>query len=193
MMGHLSDEGVYRDRLRSQIKETYAKELYTRQTQNIAANRTRKTARVISAAQIVLTSISTVGLVSVAFGQGAFATVVACICSAISLALNLYSRGANLEELSAEHVRAANDLWTVEQGYLSLLTDFDALELSEIRERRNELQQELDSVYRRSPRTAEGDYKKARKGLKEDEAQSFEPGEADKLLPVKLRERSDEE
>ena len=109
------------------------------------------------------------------------------------MALNLYSRGANLEELSAEHVRAANDLWTVEQGYLSLLTDFDALELSEIRERRNELQQELDSVYRRSPRTAEGDYKKARKGLKEDEAQSFEPGEADKLLPVKLRERSDEE
>lgn len=182
------DKPDYRERLRWQIEESYGKLSYTYQTQQEAATLKRMLANCISIGQIVLTAVSTCGVISVLIGQsgaraGAFA---ASITSALSLGLNLYTRGSKLPEEAEEHVRCANRLWVILQDYESLLTDFDDLEVGEIRARRVSLIEDQAEKYAEAPRTSDWAYKKAHKRLKNGH-QSFEPGEIDELLPSRMR------
>ena len=179
-----------KEKLYSQIKEIYGKEVYSRQTQNVAANRTRGCAQLISVMQIVLTAVSSTGCISAVLGQSNVAVIVASVCSALALILNIYSSGAKLAELSSAHVQIANDLWAVEQALISLLIDFNDIDVAEIRERRDELLENLNAVYCKAPRTKDSDYQAAKKALKHKEAQTFSPGEVDDLLPAGLRKKS---
>lgn len=184
----------YRERLRGQIEESYGKLSYTYQTQQEAATLKRTTAICISNCQIFLTAVSTCGVISVLFGQTGtgVGAVVASITSALSLGLNLYARGSKLPEEAEEHVRCAYRLWAVLQDYESLLTDFDDLEVGEIRRCRDSLVEKQAEIYAEAPRTSDRAYEKARDRLKGGH-QSFEPGEIDKLLPSRLRSHSLEE
>lgn len=87
------DSSDYRERLRGQIKESYGKLLYTYQTQQEAATLKRTTTNRISISQIILTAVSTCGVISVIIGQTGtgVGAVVASITSALSLGLNLYT------------------------------------------------------------------------------------------------------
>ena len=89
-------------------------------------------------------------------------------------------------------MRCANRLWVVLQDYESLLTDFDDLEVGEIRRCRDLLIEKQAEIYAEAPRTSNWAYKKARKRLKNGH-QSFEPEEIDKLLPSGLRSHACEE
>ena len=180
------DKPDYRERLRGQIDESYGKLSYTYQTQQEAATLKRMLANCISIGQIVLTAVSTCGVISVLFGQVGLVTVIASITSASSLGLNLYTRGSKLPEEAEEHMRCANRLWVVLQDYESLLTDFDDLEVGEIRGCRDLLIEKQAEIYAEAPRTSDRAYKKARKRLKNGH-QSFESGEIDELLPSRLR------
>lgn len=182
----------YRERLRGQIMESYGKLSYTYQTQQEAATLKRCKSDFISIVQIALTATSTCGVISVLFGQVGIGAAVASVASALSLGLNLYTRGSKLPEEAEEHVRCANRLWVILQDYESLLTDFDNIESGEIRACRDLLIEKQANIYGEAPRTSDGAYKKARKRLKEGH-QSFEPGEIDKLLPSRLRSHARDE
>ena len=182
----------YRERLRGQIKESYGKLLYTYQTQQEAATLKRAMAICISNGQIILTAVSTCGVVSVLFGQVGIGAAVASITSASSLGLNLYTRGSNLPEEAEEHVRCADRLWVVLQDYESILTDFDDLEVEEIRRCRDSLIKKQAEIYAEAPRTNNKAYEKARDRLKNGH-QTFEPEEIDELLPSRLRSHAREE
>ena len=186
------DKPDYRERLRGQIEGSYGKLSYTYQTQQEAATLKRMLANCISIGQIVLTAVSTCGVISVLFGQVGLVTVIASITSASSLGLNLYTRGSKLPEEAEEHMRCANRLWVVLQDYESLLTDFDDLEVGEIRRCRDLLIEKQAEIYAEAPRTSDRAYKKARKRLKNGH-QSFEPEEIDILLPSRLRSHVCEE
>ena len=186
------DSSDYRERLRGQIEESYGKLSYTYQTQQEAATLKRSKADRISIAQIVLSAISTCGVITVLFGQVGIGAAIASITSALSLAINLYARGSKLPEEAEEHIRCANRLWVILQDYESLLTDFDDLEVGEIRRCRDLLIEKQTEIYAEAPRTSNRAYKKARKRLKNGH-QSFEPGEIDKLLPSRLRSHAREE
>ena len=105
----------------------------------------------------------------------------------MSLALNLYSRGRPYSKEIGEHRSTADTLWPILQDYLSLLTDFDNLDIQTIRESRKGLQDRLEQAYRTAPKTGNKAYWLAQKALKQDSEQSFEVGECDQLLPVGLR------
>lgn len=178
---------VWRERLRSQIEEAYSKALYTYTAQHKAANLKERSQSRISIAQIMLTAISSVGIIGSLIVSQYYASIVAGICSALSLALNLYSRGRPYSKEIGEHRSTADALWPILQDYLSLLTDFDNLDIQTIRESRKGLQDRLEQVYRTAPKTNNMAYRLAQKALKQDSEQSFEVGECDQLLPVGLR------
>ena len=182
------DEVDNRRFLWGQIEEAYGKVLYTYQTQQEAATIKRKFANRLSITQIVLTAISACGLVGVFFGQAAVGAIAASCFSAISLGLNIYSRGARLPENAEEHVCCANHLWIILQRYVSLLVDFDDLDIDTIRLRRDSLIDATAEAYSNAPRTSNRAYNRAQERLKNG-IQSFEPGECDKLLPLDLRGR----
>ena len=68
------------------------------------------------------------------------------------------------------------------------MTDFENMDLEEIRAARRDLQSRTEKQYLNAPRTNKHAYELARKTLKNEEGQSFEKGECDRLLPVELRD-----
>ena len=161
--------------------------MYTYETQQQAATRRFKKNSYISATQILLSALSSCGFIAIAFGKTHLATVFISALSVISLSLNLYSRGASLPQNAEAHKKAADNLWMPIQDYISLLTDFDDLSVSEIIKKRDSLQNQVYAYYKEAPRTSEGDYKSARRKLKTEDYQTFNEGECDQLLPVALR------
>ena len=177
----------YRRMLLAQIKECYGKLLYTYVTHQKQLWLLAFRQNAIKLVQIVLSSVSTVGFLSIAITNQTTLSVVAGISSVISLALNLYSREANLADRIERHRRTVNKLWTIRQDYVSLMTDFwGEMPTEVVVQRRNELQERTDAVYQDSPRTGKFAYMLASRALKRDE-QAFTTKEIDSLLPPDLR------
>ena len=98
-------------------------------------------------------------------------------------------KGTDLGEVAQKHSDAASLLWNVREKYLSLITDINVgrITIDEIKNRRDELQEELANIYMGSPRTINKAYKKATEALKLNEELTFSTEEIDILLPIQLR------
>lgn len=180
-------EKEYRARLKGQLEEAYAKVLYTYQTQQEAANLKIALQSRVSMAQIILTSLISVGIVGVFFPQSKIAICSSAVLGVASLCLNIYTRSARNEEVANAHINTADQLWIIMQDYVSLLIDFDDIDIDEIKRLRKDLQSRTAEVNSQAPRTNGRAYKTARKAIKEEEVQSFHKGECEELLPVALR------
>lgn len=177
----------YRRMLLAQIKECYGKLLYTYVTHQKQHWLLALRQNTIKLVQIFLSSVSTVGFLSIAITNQTTLSVVAGISSVLSLALNLYSREANLSDRIERHRRTVNKLWPIQQDYLSLMADFwGEMPTEVVVQKRNELQERTDAVYQDSPRTGKLAYMLASRALKKGE-QSFTTKEIDSLLPLDLR------
>lgn len=179
----------YRGALWSQLKEGYGKLLYTYVTQQKQLSLVEMWQNLIKTVQVLLTSVSTVGFLSIAITDQTTLSWAAGISSVLSLALNLYSREASLGTLVARHRSTTDALWPILQDYLSLLTDcLDDPPVDEVVRRRDDLQCRISAVYQEAPRTGAMAYRMARRALAKGE-QSFEKGELESLLPSELRNR----
>lgn len=84
---------------------------------------------------------------------------------------------------------AAKDVLNIREKYLSLIRDIMAGDQSipELVNRRDQLQEELATIYRNLPRTTSKDYNEARKALLEDDEFSCKEDEINALLPEVFR------
>jgi len=146
----------------------------------------------VKLAQIVLSALTTGGLVTVLIGEpetSKIAAVVSAIISTVLLILNAYIKDVDPGQQAEQHKKTATELWNIRESYLSLLADLRAVEVDMglIREKRDELQTELAGIYSSAPRTSPKAYKYAGQGLKLREEMTFSDDEIDKFLPATLR------
>ena len=99
----------------------------------------------------------------------------------------LQVRHYNLNDLIRQLQVSANEAWLIREDYISLLTDFDQLQDSEITSKREELKHRVYELYKKCPKTDAKSYKQAQKALKKEEEQFFTAEEIDKILPQHLR------
>lgn len=174
---------VNRDLLLTQIKEAHGKVLYTYTAHHKIVDRTKKWKIFLDWAEILITSVSAVGLLSGFITNETALKLVGGLSSAVSLAITLYTKNDPLQTAIKDHSDAANDLWLVREKYQSLIIDFDGMDTAQIQSARTEIMYEVDQINRKYPGTDPKGYKAAQKALKVDEEQYFAPGEADQLLP----------
>lgn len=105
------------------------------------------------------------------------------------LALNAYTKNYDLGELSQKHRQAGADLWIIREKYLSLITDLRMGEkpIETLQIERDELLEELHSVYTGAPSTTYQAYKKAQEALKKFEEMTFTDEEINAFLPKELK------
>ena len=139
--------------------------------------------------QIILSAITTAGFISMVFGAGRVGAAIGVIVSTALLVLNAYTKDYDLGELAQKHKQAANDLWLVREKYLSLLVDMRMKEkpLESLQKQRDELVEQLHSVYSGAPSTTFQAYKKAQEALKKLEDMTFTDAEIDAFLPQELK------
>lgn len=110
--------------------------------------RLNKKAQTFKILDIILTAVSSVGIISFFFHGNLQINIITSFITLSSLSLNLYTSNFRDEENKTVHADAAGELWAAEKGYESLLTDFDSLTIDEIRARRDNLLGEVDKINR---------------------------------------------
>ena len=139
--------------------------------------------------QIILSAITTCGLIATLFGAGQIGTSVGVLVSTSLLALNAYTKNYDLGELAQKHRQIGAELWVIREKYLSLLTDLRMGEefIERLRTERDNLLEELHAVYSGAPSTSPEAYKMAQDALKELEDMTFSDEEINAFLPKELK------
>jgi hypothetical protein len=139
--------------------------------------------------QIILSAITTTGILISIFGDQKWVGIITAIISTSLLALNTYLKNYDLGQIAQKHSDCASNLWNIRETYLSLLTEIKAetISIENIIERRDKLQNELHSIYQGAPRSISVAYDKASKALKSKEELTFSDEEIDLFLPKELK------
>lgn len=174
-------------KLESQIREAYGRVTYSQTCHDKFINRIVSLDDRIKLWQIILSGVTTSGFVVAIFSDDNAASILGALVSLALLILNTYIKNFNLSGIAQEHKKASDLLWKIREEYVSLLTDFETLDESEIRNKRDELQERTAEVYSNSPRTDSKSYQAAQKALKTEEEQTFSEEEIDIMLPNSIR------
>ena len=175
--------------LEAQIRECYGRVVWSHKTQEKCADIILKRNNLLKWMQIVLSTLTTTGLVVTIFGDVLWVKITSAILSAALLLLNTYLKSKDLGAIAQQHSDAATDIWNIRENYLSLITDLkmDDANVETIRKKRDKLQERLATIYKGSPRTISKAYDEAKKALKLNEEMTFSDEEIDCFLPIKLR------
>ena len=180
---------TYSEALYSQIEDAYGKLLYSYTTQIVEAGRVAKKNRRLKWTQFILSALSTGGFIGTIISNQQVLIWVGGLCSTALLVLTAYFKDVDFSALQKSHLSTSNKLWLVREKYISLLTDFEALDEASIKLKRDELQTETSSIYDEAPITSEKSYSIAQDLLKNKEAQFFSRDELNKMLPQHLRKK----
>lgn len=178
--------------LEAQLRECFGRTVYSHKTHEKSADGCRRKLSRVKFWQILLSAVTTGGLIVAVFGDAGtskVATVLSAFLSTALLALNTYTKEVDPGQSAQKHKEAAAKLWTVRESYLSLLTDMRAATISieAASAKRDELQEALSTIYESAPRTSAEGYSDASVALKEREELTFSDEEIDKFLPAALR------
>lgn len=178
----------HRDGIKQQVKEAYGKVVYTYTAHLKDANIKHSKSSKIKIAIIVLSAVSTCGLLGIILQWAPIALAAATACITLAnVILSSYSKAANLDGQELLHINTANRLWKIREQYLSLLTDFDDLSDDQIVKLRDELTGQTAEIYAVAPLTSSKAYQLAQEALKNNEEQFFSQEELNKMLPEHLR------
>ena len=186
------DSQLDQSALTAQLREAYGRTAYSHKVHEKDADRYFHRGRVVRTWKIVLSAVTAGGAATTALGEGVLGAALAAITSTVLLILTTYMKEVDLGEIAQRHSETATRLWDVRETYLSLLADLrdGTIDLQSARKRRDEIQEEVRTVYQNAPRTSEKAYKKAQEALQLNEELTFTEGELDRLLPPALRDTS---
>ncbi len=175
--------------LEGQLRESFGRVVYSHKTHEKCADILLERLSTIKFWQIILSAVTTGGFISAILGAGKIGAVLGVVVSTALLVLNAYTKNYDLGELAQKHKQAANDIWLIREKYLSLITDLSMGEkpLESLQGERDDLIEDLHSVYTGAPSTTFQAYKKAQEALKQNEDMTFSDEEIDAFLPNELR------
>ena len=176
--------------LESQIRECFGRVVWTHKTQEKCADILSIRNARFRSAQIILSAITTTGILASLFSDAQWVKIVSAIISFVLVCINSYLKQYDLGAMAQRHAEAAVDIWDIRESYFSLLTDLRLnpnIDMMDIRKRRDELQGRLKRIYKGSPRTMSKAYAQATMALKKCEEMTFSDEEIDQFLPKQLR------
>ena len=177
----------YRDNLKTQIRDAYGKLVYSYTCHWERIGELEKYNKWCNRLEIGLAAITATGVIGAMFSSYSCLPKMNAILATAALAVTLIIKAAHYDEQIFKHRKTADDLWLLREQYLSLLTDFEQLNVETIAAERDELIKGLSAIYRSALPTNNDDYSKAQNKLKEEEYQHFSEEEIDKMLPPDLR------
>jgi hypothetical protein len=176
------------DTLEGQLREMYGRAAYTHKTHEKMADQSIAKYKRIKTAEIALSALSAGSFVLAVFGDTRCATVSGALLSTVLLGFLLYFKEANLGEQAQKHTVTASKLWGIRERLLSVLVDLRRTGDGQIAAtQRDEINAELEDIYKAAPRTDSKAYAAAQEALKNQEELYFSDAELDHLLPKQLR------
>lgn len=143
----------------------------------------------IKTAEIVLSAVTTTGLITTLLGAGSWGLGLSTFASTLLLGVIFYTKDFDLGTVAEQHKRTADELWLIREQLVSLLTDIEAGTVAPdaIVKRRDVLIDKLDTVYSTARVTTYAAYAAVQKALKLKEDLTFSVAEIDNMLQPTLR------
>ena len=140
-----------RECLKNEIKYDFGNVFYTYVAHHKTADRLEYTAHWVSLFQIALIALTSTGiLVNLSIRYSCIAILMCALTSltsVLSLFLKLYVMEFKPHDEAIKHRNAADDLWKIRKEYISLLTDFNSLEINEIQQKRGRFSEKVAGYY----------------------------------------------
>ena len=175
--------------IEGQLRDCFGRVVYSHKTHEKCADILLSRLSRIKLWQIILSAITTGSFIAAVFGAGKIGALVGILVSTALLVLNAYTKNYDLGELSQKHRQTGADLWIIREKYLSLITDLRVRgkPIETLQAERDDLLEELHSVYSGAPSTTYQAYRKAQEALKQLEDMTFSDEEIDAFLPKELK------
>lgn len=174
----------------SQIKSIFGRLVYTHKSYEKLYDSTIFFANFLKASQIILSAITTAGLVAILFKSPKWVEIVTAIISALDLGITLFMKEFDLAAKAKAYGDTANSLVSIRNACESLIVDYydQPLDAEILATRRDEILQRQDEVLGNSLKTNSWGYRMASKALKINQEMTFENNEEiDQFLPVSIR------
>lgn len=184
-----ADNSRSRAVLEGQLRECFGRVVYSHKTHEKCADILLERLNRIKLAQLILSALTTGGVLAAILGAGRIGTAISAVLSTSLLALSAYTKNFNYGELAQKHKQAANGLWLIREQYLSLLTDVAMGEkpIEALQTERDRLLLKLHTAYNSAPPTNSAGYAEAQRALKYREDLTFSDQEIDNFLPKALK------
>ncbi len=178
--------------LLAQVREAYGRVAYTHKTHEKQADLCFQNHRRQQRLLVGLTVLSSgtflaslLGIVLSESGAALATSFIALLVSGINLGTKTFKYG----EETQRHRDVAARLWNLRESYQSLIVDIQSefVAEDEVRDRRDQLQNDAAEVYADAPRTTAAAYTMAQEALQMKEDLTFSTREIDLLLPEALR------
>ena len=182
------DERPVRTTIQSQLREIYGRVAYTHKTHEKMADGYVSRYRIVKTLEISLSAAATGSLLIAVFGDSRAGTIAGATLSTVLLGFTLYFKEAALGEQAQKHTVVAAKLWGIRERLLSLLVDLhDGAKVDDVKLERDNINRDLEDLYKNAPRTSSQAYAAAQRALKSDDELYFSDEELDRLLPKRLR------
>ena len=180
------------DPLVDQLRDLFGRTAYSHKTHIIQAGMEISRQNRIKTGEIILSAITTTGLITTLLGSGAWGLGISTVASTLLLGVIFYTKDFDLGTVSEQHKRTADELWLLREKLVSLLTDIQAgiIVPEGIAKRRDAIIEKLDTVYSTANITSPNAYAAAQKALKLKEDLTFSVKEIDAMLQPTLRKAS---
>lgn len=171
------------------IRESFGRVAYSHKTHEKDAEIESTKIPRIKWGNIILTTITSGGLLATIITDNKSLTIITAIFSALSLAFTIFQLSFNPSEEAEKHRAIAKELWFIREKYVNLMADLINNKLTDevISKHRDTLTNELRLVYKFAPNTSSKAYKKAQDALKLNEELTFSDKEIDDFLPENLK------
>lgn len=171
------------------VRESFGRVVYSHKTHEKDAEISSNCGVKIKWANIVLTTLTSGGLISVLITDQIVLKYISAFISALTLAFTIFQLSFNPEYKAEKHRQIAKELWYIREKYVNLIADITNQKISDdvIISRRNGLIEKLKMIYKFAPITSKKAYKNAQVALKIDEELSFSDKEIDQFLPTELK------
>lgn len=188
------DSPESRNILEGQLRECFGRVVYAHKTHEKAADILEQRLARMKFSQLALSAATTAGLVAAVSGLGIIGAIAGAFPSAVLLVINAYTKEQELGQLSQKHRQTGASLWLIREKYLSLITDLRMRQnpIEFIQNSRDQLMEDLYTVYASAPSTNSKAYQASQKALKYSEDMTFADSEIDAFLPKELKKRQDE-
>lgn len=172
-----------------QLRDLFGRTAYSHKTHIIQAGMEIGRQNKIKTAEIVLSAVTTTGLITTLLGAGSWGLGLSTFASTLLLGVIFYTKDFDLGTVAEQHKRTADELWLIREQLVSLLTDIEAGTVAPdaIVKRRDVLIDKLDTVYSTARVTTYAAYAAVQKALKLKEDLTFSVAEIDNMLQPTLR------
>lgn len=175
--------------LESQLRQIFASVVWTHKIQEKQADRYLKTHNILENWRMVLSAVTTSGIVAVIFIDGLWLKIITAIISAISSFISIYYKNYDLKSLQKDHKNSAIDLLELREDLVSTLCDikFEKYNQEELLKKRDEFIERKIQIAKCTLDADQKSVNEASDNLKKRQDNTYSDEEIDSYLPTVAR------